>query len=108
VLPIAIEISAKTPDEFQVALKGISTDIILGVRKLLAVHVQTCHFTNFSLSHQEREQLIYEHIEYYLNERKQHLNKLQRMLNIGICVSVGGILFTGWYGGIITVPMFQN
>ncbi|CAN7016259.1 unnamed protein product [Brassica rapa subsp. trilocularis] len=56
----------------------------------------------------EREQLIYEHIEYYLNERKQHLNKLQRMLNIGICVSVGGILFTGWYGGIITVPMFQN
>ncbi|CAN6881302.1 unnamed protein product, partial [Brassica oleracea] len=88
VLPIAIDISAKTPDESRVALKGISTDIILGVRKLLAVHVQTCHFTNFSPSHQERGQLIYEDIEDYLNQRKQHLNKLQRMLNIGICVNV--------------------
>ncbi|RID50791.1 hypothetical protein BRARA_H01497 [Brassica rapa] len=54
VLPIVIEISIETPDETQVTLKGISTDRILDVRKLLAVHVQTCHFTNFSLSHQVR------------------------------------------------------
>ncbi|CAH8314549.1 unnamed protein product [Eruca vesicaria subsp. sativa] len=54
VLPIVIEISVETPDESQVTLKGISTDRILDVRKLLAVHVQTCHFTNFSLSHQVR------------------------------------------------------
>ncbi|CAH8275091.1 unnamed protein product [Arabidopsis lyrata] len=54
VLPTVIEISVETPDESQVTLKGISTDRILDVRKLLAVHVQTCHFTNFSLSHQVR------------------------------------------------------
>ncbi|KAI4377269.1 hypothetical protein MLD38_014929 [Melastoma candidum] len=33
---------------------GISTDRILDVRKLLAVHVETCHLTNFSLSHEVR------------------------------------------------------
>ncbi|CAH2077719.1 unnamed protein product [Thlaspi arvense] len=54
VLPTVIEISVETPDESQVTLKGISTDRILDVRKLLAVHVQTCHFTNFSFSHQVR------------------------------------------------------
>ncbi|KAJ4880458.1 Tetratricopeptide repeat (TPR)-like superfamily protein [Raphanus sativus] len=54
VLPIVIEISVETPDESQVTLKGISTDRILDVRKLLAVHVQTCHLTNFSLTHQVR------------------------------------------------------
>ncbi|ESQ54449.1 hypothetical protein EUTSA_v10024196mg [Eutrema salsugineum] len=54
VLPTVIEISVETPDESQVTLKGISTDRILDVRKLLAVHVQTCHLTNFSLSHQVR------------------------------------------------------
>ncbi|KFK29334.1 hypothetical protein AALP_AA7G120400 [Arabis alpina] len=54
VLPTVIEISVETPDESQVTLKGISTDRILDVRKLLAVHVQTCHLTNLSLSHQVR------------------------------------------------------
>ena len=34
------------------ALQGISTDRILDVRKLLCVHVETCHFTNYSLSHE--------------------------------------------------------
>ncbi|KAJ6958164.1 protein TSS-like [Populus alba x Populus x berolinensis] len=33
---------------------GISTDRILDVRKLLGVHVETCHLTNFSLSHEVR------------------------------------------------------
>ncbi|XP_039027369.1 protein TSS-like [Hibiscus syriacus] len=36
------------PDE------GISSDKILDVRKLLAVHVETCHLTNFSLNHEVR------------------------------------------------------
>ncbi|CAF2032658.1 unnamed protein product [Brassica oleracea var. botrytis] len=52
-------------------------------------------FSNFvingvfdALGVKERGQLIYEDIEDYLNQRKQHLNKLQRMLNIGICVNV--------------------
>ena len=33
-------------------LKGISTDRILDIRKLLAVHVDTCHLTSYSLSHE--------------------------------------------------------
>ncbi|CAN1223855.1 Protein REDUCED CHLOROPLAST COVERAGE 2 [Linum grandiflorum] len=52
VLPTVVEITVETPDESQVTLKGISTDRILDVRKLLAVHVETCHFTNFSFSHE--------------------------------------------------------
>ncbi|CAL1415001.1 unnamed protein product [Linum trigynum] len=52
VLPTVIEITVETPDESQVTLKGISTDRILDVRKLLAVHVETCHLNNFSISHE--------------------------------------------------------
>ncbi|XP_010047052.2 protein TSS [Eucalyptus grandis] len=54
VLPTVVEITVETPDDSQVTLKGISTDRILDVRKLLAVHVETCHLTNFSLSHEVR------------------------------------------------------
>ncbi|XP_038696013.1 protein TSS-like isoform X1 [Tripterygium wilfordii] len=54
VLPTVIEITVETPDGSQVTLKGISTDRILDVRKLLGVNVETCHFTNFSLSHEVR------------------------------------------------------
>ncbi|KAB1212001.1 Clustered mitochondria protein [Morella rubra] len=52
VLPNVIEITVDTPDNSQVMLKGISTDRILDVRKLLSVHVETCHLTNFSLTHE--------------------------------------------------------
>ncbi|CAH2042702.1 unnamed protein product [Thlaspi arvense] len=52
ILPTVIEITVETPDESRVTLKGISTDRILDVRKLLAVHVETCHVTNYSLSHE--------------------------------------------------------
>ncbi|KAI7737604.1 hypothetical protein M8C21_015533 [Ambrosia artemisiifolia] len=54
VLPTVIEIGVETPEESQVTLKGISTDKILDVRKLLAVHVEGCHLTNYSLSHEVR------------------------------------------------------
>ncbi|KAK1414035.1 hypothetical protein QVD17_29773 [Tagetes erecta] len=54
VLPMVIEIGVETPEESQVTLKGISTDKILDVRKLLAVHVEACHLTNYSLSHEVR------------------------------------------------------
>ncbi|XWS27240.1 hypothetical protein CRYUN_Cryun26dG0097700 [Craigia yunnanensis] len=54
VLPTIIEITIETPEESQVTLKGISTDRILDVRKLLGVHVETCHLTNISLSHEVR------------------------------------------------------
>ncbi|CAK9172051.1 unnamed protein product [Ilex paraguariensis] len=52
VLPTVVEITVETPEESQVTLKGISTDRILDLRKLLAVHVDTCHITNYSLSHE--------------------------------------------------------
>ncbi|KVH93679.1 hypothetical protein Ccrd_004264 [Cynara cardunculus var. scolymus] len=52
VLPTVIEIEVETPEESEVTLKGISTDKILDVRKLLAVHVEACHLTNYSLSHE--------------------------------------------------------
>ncbi|XP_044463968.1 protein TSS-like [Mangifera indica] len=54
VLPTVTEITVETPDDSQLTLKGISTDRILDVRKLLGVHVETCHLTNFSLSHEVR------------------------------------------------------
>ncbi|XP_071686090.1 protein REDUCED CHLOROPLAST COVERAGE 2-like [Rutidosis leptorrhynchoides] len=54
VLPTVLEIEVETPEESQVTLKGISTDKILDVRKLLAVNVEMCHLTNYSLSHEVR------------------------------------------------------
>ncbi|KAF8389259.1 hypothetical protein HHK36_025952 [Tetracentron sinense] len=54
VLPTVLDITVETPDYSQVTLKGISTDKILDVRKLLTVHVDTCHLTNYSLSHEVR------------------------------------------------------
>ncbi|XP_021750054.1 protein TSS-like [Chenopodium quinoa] len=54
VLPTVIEVKVDTPNDSRVTLKGISTDKILDVRKLLAVHVETCHLTNYSLSHEVR------------------------------------------------------
>lgn len=52
VLPTVLDITVETPDYSHLTLKGISTDRILDVRKLLAVHVETCHLTNYSLSHE--------------------------------------------------------
>ncbi|XP_057464065.1 protein REDUCED CHLOROPLAST COVERAGE 2-like [Actinidia eriantha] len=63
VLPVVIEITVETPDESQVTLKGISTDRILDVRKLLAVHVETCHVTNYSLSHEVRGSSLKDSVE---------------------------------------------
>lgn len=49
--PSLVEITVTTPYETQVILKGVSTDKIIDVKRLLASHVETCHFTNYSLSH---------------------------------------------------------
>ncbi|XP_077237978.1 protein REDUCED CHLOROPLAST COVERAGE 3-like [Tasmannia lanceolata] len=58
VVPTVLDITVITPYDSQVVLKGISTDKILDVRKLLAVHVDTCHLTNYSLSHEARRQRL--------------------------------------------------
>ncbi|KAF8032443.1 hypothetical protein BT93_D1383 [Corymbia citriodora subsp. variegata] len=54
VLPVVMDIAVDLPDETRAILKGISTDRIIDVRRLLCVHTETCHVTNFSLSHEVR------------------------------------------------------
>ncbi|KAJ4956545.1 hypothetical protein NE237_013328 [Protea cynaroides] len=54
VLPVAVDITVKLPDDSRITLKGISTDRIIDVRRLLAVNTVTCNITNFSLSHEVR------------------------------------------------------
>ncbi|GMP61153.1 hypothetical protein CsSME_00023730 [Camellia sinensis var. sinensis] len=54
VLPVVIDITVKLPDETHVILKGISTDRITDVRRLLSVSTITCCITKFSLTHEVR------------------------------------------------------
>ncbi|XP_010267644.1 PREDICTED: protein TSS [Nelumbo nucifera] len=54
VLPVAVDIAVNLPDESRIILKGISTDRIIDVRRLLSVNAITCSVTNFSLSHEIR------------------------------------------------------
>ncbi|KRX11429.1 hypothetical protein T07_1031, partial [Trichinella nelsoni] len=51
-VPSVLDITVIPPYDTQVILKGISTDKILDVKRLLAVNVETCHLTNYSLSHE--------------------------------------------------------
>ncbi|XP_044485664.1 protein TSS-like [Mangifera indica] len=63
VVPSVLDITVITPYESQVILKGISTDKILDVKKLLAVNVETCHLTNYSLSHEVKGQRLNDRVE---------------------------------------------
>ncbi|KAL4015270.1 hypothetical protein IC575_027514 [Cucumis melo] len=54
VLPAVMDISVLLPDDTHVVLKGISTDKIIDVRRLLSVKTETCNITNFSLAHEVR------------------------------------------------------
>ncbi|XP_073110528.1 protein REDUCED CHLOROPLAST COVERAGE 1 isoform X2 [Elaeis guineensis] len=54
ILPVAMDITINLPDESHVILKGISTDRILDVRRLLCVNTVTCAITNYSLCHEIR------------------------------------------------------
>ncbi|KAJ7951300.1 Tetratricopeptide repeat (TPR)-like superfamily protein [Quillaja saponaria] len=54
VLPVVMDITVNLPDETHVVLKGISTDRIIDVRRLLSVNTETCYITNFSLLHEVR------------------------------------------------------
>ncbi|KAL1292751.1 hypothetical protein HN51_053310 [Arachis hypogaea] len=61
--PSLVDITVVTPYDSHIVLKGISTDKILDVRRLLAVKVETCHFTNYSLSHEVKGQRLNDRIE---------------------------------------------
>ncbi|KAI3521210.1 hypothetical protein L1887_10671 [Cichorium endivia] len=63
VVPSVLDITIITPYETQVILKGISTDKILDVKKLLAVNVDTCHLTNYSLSHEVKGAKLNDRLE---------------------------------------------
>lgn len=63
VVPSGIDITVITPYDSQVTLKGISTDKIIDVRRLLASNVETCHITNYSLSHEVRGHRLSEKVE---------------------------------------------
>ncbi|XP_062226922.1 protein REDUCED CHLOROPLAST COVERAGE 3-like [Phragmites australis] len=63
VVPSVIDVTVVTPYESQVTLKGISTDRVLDVRKLLGSNVETCHLTNYSLSHVARGQRLEDAVE---------------------------------------------
>ncbi|KAL6871449.1 hypothetical protein ACP4OV_014278 [Aristida adscensionis] len=55
VLPVAIDITVNLPDQSHVVLKGISTDRIIDVRRLLCVNTATCAITKYSLTHETRD-----------------------------------------------------
>ncbi|MQM15558.1 hypothetical protein Taro_048505 [Colocasia esculenta] len=54
VLPVVTDITVNLPDETHVVLKGISTDRIIDVRRLLCENTVTCGTTSYSLSHEVR------------------------------------------------------
>ncbi|KAJ0964926.1 hypothetical protein J5N97_026064 [Dioscorea zingiberensis] len=54
ILPVAMDITVLLPDESHVILKGISTDRMIDVRRLLCVNTVTCGITNYTLSHEVR------------------------------------------------------
>ncbi|KAL3840684.1 hypothetical protein ACJIZ3_025275 [Penstemon smallii] len=108
VLPTVIEITVETPEDSHVTLKGISTDKILDVRKLLAVHVETCHLTNYSLSHEVRGARLKDSVEIaslkpcHLNiieeeyTEEQAVSHIRRLLDIVAC--------TLFFGGSSSSP----
>ncbi|KAB1208153.1 Clustered mitochondria protein [Morella rubra] len=63
VLPVVMDITINLPDETRVILRGISTDRIIDVRRLLSVKTETCNITNFSLSHEVRGPRLKESVD---------------------------------------------
>ncbi|PSR89332.1 Protein TSS like [Actinidia chinensis var. chinensis] len=100
VVPSVLDIAVITPYETQVILKGISTDKILDVRRLLAVNVQTCHITNYSLSHEVKGQRLNDRmevvslkpcllrmVEEHYTESSQALAHVRRLIDIVACTT---------------------
>ncbi|KAJ3695426.1 hypothetical protein LUZ60_000803 [Juncus effusus] len=102
VLPTVIDVTVETPDFTQLPLKGISTDRILDIRKLLSVHVDTCHWTNYSLSHEVRGAQLKDTVEIaslkpcHLNlveenyTEEQAIAHVRRLLDIVACTTAFG------------------
>ncbi|XP_030525189.2 protein REDUCED CHLOROPLAST COVERAGE 3 isoform X2 [Rhodamnia argentea] len=100
VVPSVLDIAVITPYDAQVILKGISTDRILDVRRLLANHVETCHLTNYSLSHEMKGQRLNDRVEVATlkpcllkmveedyTEEAQAVSHVRRFLDIVACTT---------------------
>ncbi|KAK7294066.1 hypothetical protein RJT34_16949 [Clitoria ternatea] len=98
--PSLVDITVVTPYDTQLVLKGISTDKILDVRRLLAVKVETCHFTNYSLSHEAKGQRLNDRVEVATlkpcllrmveedyTEEAQAIAHVRRLLDIVACTT---------------------
>ncbi|CAK9164899.1 unnamed protein product [Ilex paraguariensis] len=98
--PCVLDITVITPLETQVILKGISTDKVLDVKKLLAVNVETCHFTNYSLSHEVKGHRLNDGLEVVAlkpcllrmveedyTDESQALEHVRRLLDIVACTT---------------------
>ncbi|KAG9448473.1 hypothetical protein H6P81_008438 [Aristolochia fimbriata] len=103
VVPSVIDITVVTPYDSEVILKGISTDKIIDVRRLLAVHVETCHLTNYSLAHESRGQRLKDSVDIVslkpcslkiveedYTEEEQALSHVRRLLDIVACTTSFG------------------
>ncbi|KAJ4718445.1 Tetratricopeptide repeat (TPR)-like superfamily protein [Melia azedarach] len=99
-VPTVLDITVITPYESQVILKGISTDKILDVKKLLASNVETCHLTNYSLSHEVKGQRLNDKVEVVTlkpcllrmveedyTEESQAVAHVRRLLDIVACTT---------------------
>ncbi|KAL1551360.1 protein TSS-like [Salvia divinorum] len=100
VVPSVVDIVVITPYETQVLLKGISTDKILDVRKLLAVNVETCHLTEYSLSHEVKGRKLNDKMEVVglkpcllrmveedYGDESRALSHVRRLLDIVACTT---------------------
>lgn len=100
VVPSVLDITVLTPYDSHIILKGISTDKILDVRKLLGVNVETCHLTNYSLSHEVRGQRLGDGIDVVslkpcllrmveedYTEVSQSIAHVRRLLDIVACTT---------------------
>ncbi|XP_030970958.1 protein TSS [Quercus lobata] len=99
-VPTVLDITVITPYDSQVILKAISTDKILDIRRLLAVNVETCHRTNYSLSHEVKGQKLNDRTEVvtlkpcilrmveedYIEEA-QAVSHVRRLLDIVACTT---------------------
>ncbi|XP_065865568.1 protein REDUCED CHLOROPLAST COVERAGE 3 [Euphorbia lathyris] len=100
VVPSLVDVTVVTPYDTQLLLKGISTDRILDVKKLLAVNVETCHLTNYSLSHEVKGQRLNDKVEIVnlkpclltmveedYTEEAQAVSHVRRLLDIVACAT---------------------
>lgn len=102
VLPVAMDITVILPDETHVTLKGISTDRIIDVRRLLCANTVTCGITNYSLSHEVRGTRLKEAVDVsalkpcVLTLVEEHYDEglavahVRRLLDIVACTSSFG------------------